>query len=237
MAIPMKKVISFLLIAFFLSSCSMTAEELFLLPTQTLPPTRVPSVTPTQIPSSTPTIPTRTYTPSPTLIGYRSPTVTPAESFTPTAFTPFSAITPDTLTPTVEMNGFLTVFTSAAEFYKKGCEPGSVIVTAQVAKPAETKFVVLFVRFKSKQTGSTSKWTSLGMDPLGAGTYTHVLVPSEIKYLDSFKNAWVEYQVVATNLDAMETGHTAVFSEKLTLLECVPTPTSTIEPTATVLQP
>lgn len=91
--------------------------------------------------------------------------------------------------------------------------------------------------FKSKQTGTTSKWTSIGMGTLGAGTYTHDLLPDEIKAVEIFKNAWVEYQVVATDGDAKELGHTAVFSEKLTLLECVPTPTGTNEPTATILKP
>ncbi len=233
----MKKTITFLLIAFLLSSCSMTVEELFLIPTATLPPTRVPSSTPTDIPTSTPTIPTPTYTPTPTLLGYKSPTPTPEESSTPTAFTPFNMVTPDTLTPSIEITGFVAVFTSAEEFYKKGCEPANVKFTAQVADPINTNFVVLFVRFKSKQTGNKSEWTSIGMQPLGAGTFIHDLVPDEMKGVDAFKNAWVEYQMVATNLDAKELGHTATFSEKLTLLECTPTATPTIKPTATVLKP
>jgi hypothetical protein len=146
-------------------------------------------------------------------------------------------ITPDTLTPSVVMTGFVTVFTSATEFYKKGCEPGSVKFTAQVANPIGTNFVVLFVRFKSKQSGNKSEWTSIGMQSLGAGTFSHDLLPDEMKAAESFRNAWVEYQLVATNLDSKEMGHTATFSEKLTLLECVPTATITLEPTATVLKP
>ena len=197
----MKKVLISLLIAILLSSCSMTVEELFLIPTATLPPTRVPSTTPTEIPSATPTIPTATYTNTPTLVGFKSATPTLADSLTPTAFTPFNKVTPDTLTPSVVIEGFVAVFTSATEFYKKGCEPGSVKITGQVAKPTETNFVVLFVRFKSKQTGTKSEWTSIAMQTLGAGTYTHDLVPDEMKAVDSFKNAWVEYQLVATNLD------------------------------------
>jgi hypothetical protein len=146
-------------------------------------------------------------------------------------------ITPDTMTPSVVITGFVTVFISAEEFYKKGCEPGSVKFTAQVAKPAEAIFVVLFVRFKSKQTGNTSDWTSIGMQPLGNGTFTHELVPDEMKGLDLYQNAWVQYQLVTTNLDANELGRTAIFSEKLTLLNCSPTATPTVEPTATVLKP
>jgi hypothetical protein len=233
----MKKVLVFLLITVFLSSCSMTVEQLFLISTPTLPPTRIPSNTPTDIPTSTPTVPTLTYTPTPTLLGFKSATPTPQESFTPTAFTPLHMITPHTFTPSVVMEGFISVFTSSAEFYKKGCEPGTVTITGQVAKPLEVNFVVLFVRFKSKLTGNTSEWTSIGMQSLSAGTYSHVLRSDEMKDDDLFKNAWVEYQMVATNLDAREKGRTAIFSEKLTLLDCTPTLTPTVNPTATVLKP
>jgi hypothetical protein len=55
--------------------------------------------------------------------------------------------------------------------------------------------------------------------------------------MDAYRNAWVEYQLVGTNLDAQEMGRTAIFSEKLTLLDCTPTSTPTIRPTATVLKP
>lgn len=233
----MKKITMFLIIAILLSSCSMTVEELFLIPTITFTPSKIPTATSTEQPTFTPTIPTSTYTITPTLVGFKSATPTLAESFTPTAFTPFNKITPDTMTPSVVITGFVAVFTSVTEFYKKGCEPSSVKFTGQVAKAFETNFVVLFVRFKSKQTGTTSEWTSIGMQHLGAGTYTHELVPSEMKGVGSFKNAWVEYQLVATNLDAVELGHTATFSEKLTLFECTPTSTPTVEPTATILKP
>jgi hypothetical protein len=234
----MKKVILSLFIVLMLSSCSITTlEQLLLPPTMTPLPTPVPSETPTDIPTPTPVTPTLTYTPTPTLIGYKTPTRTPDGSMTATASTPLNMITPDTATPSVVMTGFVAVFISAEEFYKKGCEPGSVKFTAQVAKPAEAIFVVLFVRFKSKQTGNTSEWTSIGMQPIGNGTFIHDLVPDEMKNTDAYKNAWVEYQLVTTNLDANELGRTAIFSEKLTLLNCSPTATPTVEPTATVLKP
>jgi hypothetical protein len=233
----MKKVPAFLLFTFLLSACSLSVEELLVRPTLTLPPTRIPTNTPTDIPTSTPTVPTLTYTPTPTLLGFKSATPTPEESFTPTAMTPFNMITPDTMTPSVVMEGFVSVFTSTTEFYKKGCEPGVVKITGQVAKPLDVNFVVLFVRFKSKVTGNTSEWTSIGMQSLGAGTYFHDLLPNDMKGDDLFKNAWVEYQLVATNLDAREKGRTAIFSGSLTLLECTPTATPIIQPTATVLKP
>ena len=71
----------------------------------------------------------------------------------------------------------------------------------------------------------------------GAGTFSHDLVPLEMKADDLFENAWVQYQLVATDVKSNQVGRTDVFSERLTLLECVPTPTPTASITSTVLVP
>jgi hypothetical protein len=147
-------------------------------------------------------------------------------------------ITPDTPTPAIEMTGFVSVNISAYEFYKgTECQPSTVKFVAQVADLARTAFVVLFVRFKSKQTGTTSEWTSIGMSTIGAGTYTYELTSEEMKGVKSFKNAWVQYQLVATDVDAAEIGRTGIFSERLTLFECVLTPTPIPSPEPTILRP
>ena len=107
-----------------------------------------------------------------------------------------------------------------------------------MADPANTAFVLLFVRFKSKQTGATSEWTnSIAMQSIGVGTFEHDLIPSEMKAVDLFENAWVQYQLVATDAHSNKLGKTDIFSEKLTLLECVPTPVPTASVTPTVLVP
>jgi len=232
----MKKVIVFLLCALLLSSCSM--EQIFLIPVSTNTSAPTFTNTPTDIPSATPTIATPTYTDTPTLVGLKTATSTP--NFTPTIVseTPFFLITPNTATPSVEMKGFVAVTVSGTDFYKTpACEPISIKFTAQVGKPLEVEFVVLFVRFKSKQTGTTSDWTSIAMQNLGAGTFTHDLLADEMKGAASYKNAWVQYQFVATNSKTREIGRTAIFGERLTLLECEPTPTPSLIPTPTVLKP
>ena len=75
---------------------------------------------------------------------------------------------------------------------------------------------MLFVRFKSKLTGTTSKWTSIPMEKqtMGAGTFTHDLVPLEMKAVDSFENAWVQYQIVSTDINSKQVGKTDIFSER-----------------------
>jgi hypothetical protein len=152
--------------------------------------------------------------------------------------TALSSETPISLVTQVPMEGFVSVSVSDEVFYKgKDCQPVSVKFTAQVADPANTPFVVLFVRFKSKQSGATSEWTSIAMQGIGVGTYAHDLVPAEMKALDLFENAWVQYQFVSTNANSKEVGRTDTFSERLTLLECVTTPTPTVTITPTVLVP
>lgn len=150
-----------------------------------------------------------------------------------------SSSSPIALVTQVKMKGFVSVAVSDAEFYKgKKCPPVSTKITAQVSDLANTAFVVLFVRFRSKLTGATSEWTSIGMQPAGTpGFYTHELVPLEMKGLDAFENAWVEYQIVATDPNTKEVGRTGIFKEQLTLLECVVTPTPTASITPTVLVP
>ena len=231
----MKKIYILLLCAVLLSSCSLLTAV-----TPDAAPTREATSSSTDVPSSTPITPTLTFTATPPLVGQRTRTPTPSQTpdFTPTqvTITPLFLITPNTPTPSVEMKGFIAVNISENEFYKgTKCQPASVKFTAQVGDPVNTAFVLLSVRFKSKQTGTTSKWTSITMQSIGAGTYTYDLVSDVMKGVDLFENAWVQYQFVATDSNSREIGRTDIFSERLTLLECEATPTPT--PTATALKP
>lgn len=236
----MKKIIVFLLCTILFSSCSITPGQFLSAQPATFSPVPVfVNNTSTEIPSPTLTVPTPTYTVTPTLVGLKTVTRTP--NFTPTLVTetPLFLITPNTATPSVQMEGFVSVVVSGTAFYKTaGCEPISVKFTAQAGDPVNVAFVVLFVRFKSKQSGATSEWTSIPTQNLGAGTFTHDLISEEMKGVDAFKNAWIQYQFVATNAKTREIGRTAIFSESLTLLDCEPpTPTPSLIPTPTLLKP
>jgi hypothetical protein len=150
--------------------------------------------------------------------------------------TPLVLITPNTPTPAVKMRGFVTAFTSEREFFKGGpCQPVSVKFTAQASNPGGTAYVQLFLRFKSRQTGSTSEWTSITMQSIGGGTYIHDLKAGEMKGVDYFRNSWVQYQFVATDAGINEIGRTDIFDERLSMLECVPTPapSDTVTPSVT----
>ncbi len=238
----MKKISILLICAVLISACSMTVDQFFGAPPT---PTPAPTITntPTDKPTFTPTVPTPTYTLTPTMVGLKTKTSTPDLSPTQLLLTPLDVTalpseTPISLVTQVPMEGFISISTSSEVFYKgKECQPVSVKFTTQVADPINTKFVVLFVRFKSRQSGATSEWTSITMQGAGVGTYAHDLVPSEMKAVDYFENAWVQYQFVATDSNSKEVGRTDTFSERLTLLECVITPTPTASITPTVLVP
>ena len=223
----MKNRYTLLFFAVLLCSCSFVAQA---------SPTVAPTLTssPTVVPTLTPTVPTPTFTDTPTLVALNTKTSTPDFTSTPTTLmdTASPTMTALVIVPTVSTPGFVKISLSATEFYKgKKCLPGSVKFSVQVADPKKTAFVVLFVRFKSKLTGSTSKWTSITMQPLGIiGTFSSEIFPDLMKGVDSFENAWVQYQLVATDADSLEIGHTDIFNDRLTLLECVSTATPTVSP-------
>lgn len=239
----MKKNSLLLIFALLLSACSMTLDDI-LGRKPDVPPVPPASNTPTVAPTFTPTVPSPTFTSTPTLVGLK--TKTPTENSTPTLLmltqpgeTLLPTVTAVTLLPQVGMKGFVSVSVSDAVFYKgKECLPVSVKFTAQVADAANVAFVVLFVRFKSKQTATTSEWTSIEMQrgPI-PGFFIHDLVPLEMKAVDGFENAWVQYQLVATDANSNQLGRTDIFDERLSLLNCVVTSTPSSTATLTPFVP
>ncbi|MBM3123569.1 MAG: hypothetical protein FJZ87_00680 [Chloroflexi bacterium] len=226
----MQRVAALILCGLILSSCSFDPSGYFPeplvqeSPTIQIPPTFVP----TPVPSFTPTVATPTFTLTPTLVGFKS--ATPSPDYSPTL--PPTPVTPGTSTPTVDLQGFIAAFTAGDVFYKAGaCEPISMKFTAQASNASGTAFVVLFVRFKSKQSGTTSKWTDITMENRGAGTFNHELTAEEMIAVSLFTNAWVEYQFVATDSKNREIGRTAIFRERLTLSDCAFTATPSVTTT------
>ncbi len=223
----------YIILACVVLSLSCSVGGFSLGPSVTSTPSLTSTNTYTPIPSPTPVTPTLTFTQTPTLVGIKSPT--PTQEITATievSVTPLAQITPNTRTPTVQMEGFTAVMISDNEFYKgRKCDPSFVKLTAQVLDRDRTAYVLLFVRFRSLTSGNASEWTSISMQTIGAGTYVHDLYSDEMKNDAFYTTAWVEYQFVATTSDATEIGRTAIFKEKLTMLPCTTTPTpGTITP-------
>jgi hypothetical protein len=215
----MKKYILLTLCLILTSSCVAV---------QTEPPTEVPSATNTStpVPSPTPILPTQTFTATPTLMGQR--TATPEVEPTPTeTLTPIPLGLVSTPTFTIQHKGFISISVSSTQFYKSGiCEPRSVTFRAQVADVANATHVELFVRLKSIQSQNNTRWTSIPMESTGLGMFVHELTADQIIGNVLYRNSWVQYQFVAVTVNGVEVGRTDIYSEHLTLLECVP-PTST----------
>lgn len=220
----MKKTLSLFLSAFLTFACTGILAPV---PTSTPVPTATNTTTPP--PSPTPVTPTLTFTLTPTLIGIK--TTAPAVDVTPTAIvsiTPLAQITPNTVTPTFQLDGFISIIASLNEIYKAGiCEPQTVRITAQVTDVNGAAFVLLFARFKSPTAERYGKWTKIDMQTIGAGTFFHDLTTAQIHEDAFFQTAWIEYQVVATSQSGREIARTGIFKERIKMLECVPTPTPT----------
>ncbi len=225
----MKKIFIIFFSAFLSFACSVGSFSLAPASTSTPIPTATNTYTP--IPTATPVTPTLTFTLTPTLVGIKSPTPTPEDTATPNVSPtpPVVFITPGTATPTMQMEGFVSVIASASEFYKgRKCDPSSVKFTAQVLDQSKVKYVLLFLRFRGLTSGNASEWTSISMETIGAGTYVHDLYSDEIKNEAFYTTAWVEYQFVATTSSAVEVGRTAIYKERLVMLPCTTTPTPTL---------
>ena len=223
-----------LLIAALISFACSVGQFMPLAATPTPVPTE--TITHTPLPTSTPITPTLTFTSTPTLIGFKTPTLTLQATEIPTlsSVTPLALITPNTLTPTVQLDGLIFVNASETEIYKGAeCEPFMVKITAQVIDRDKVSHVLLFARFKSLTSDRASKWTNIEMGTIGAGTYIHDLTSDQMLEDAFFQTAWIEYQIVLTNTVGREIGRSAIFKEKIKMLECIPTPTpipATVKP-------
>ena len=98
------------------------------------------------------------------------------------------------------------------------CDPHTVVVTAEVSEPDQVHSVEFFVRFRDKATSNATEWDmGTTMDKQADGTYTITLNSSGMTH---FTDAWVLYQLVASNTATKYEARTPVFADKLTLSAC-----------------
>ena len=137
----MKNICLFLVLTILSTSCSFTAEQIFLIPVDTSTPAPTSTKTYTPVPTFTPLTPTLTFTMTPTLVGFKTATSMPENTPTVVKQIPLLTITLSTSTPTVQMDGFVSVLVSSNEFYKGSkCEPASVKFTVQMAESNQAAY-------------------------------------------------------------------------------------------------
>ena len=227
----MKKIIPFILMGLILSSCAGGFPDLTsLLATATPPP-----------PVDTPT-PQPTVTLIPTMDLFVVPTSTPV-TFTPTS----TSIIPENVLPTLTLVplptfsqefindqssttffaqnvGFKGVLYSDATLYwnEGPCVTRRIKITAFVEDPERTDRVFLFLRLRDKKnTLNVGEWSAgAEMIKLDDGSFNYNIETQNLRRYFYYKEAWIEYELVAVNENLEVLGRTQLYDRNLSLVKC-----------------
>jgi len=233
----MKKIVHLLLLSIFLSSCTALQNVGQLIASPTVPP---PADTSTPFSSATP-IPTQnlfatststplTFTPTVTALGAElfTPTNTetpfPTAGLLPTAGLPAGALSVDYFTP--KSIGFLTVLISNNLMYwnEGPCTPRNIKVSAFVEDVVNTHRVLLFTRLREKKnTLNVTEWNAGAiMKKADNGSFNYDIHTFNLRRYYYFKEAWLEYQLVAITEDLEIIGRTPIYDRNISLVRCLP---------------
>jgi hypothetical protein len=233
----MKKKFHIALLTVFLTSCASLADFTNLIITPTSPPP--PAVTATFAPSATPA-PTQnlfatatstplTFTPTVTQLGAElfTPTMTRTEIPTdapPTYGLPAGLLSGTYFTP-VNV-GFLTILVSNNVLYwnEGPCNPRNIKVSAFVEDILATHRVLLFTRLREKKnTLNVTDWNSGAiMVKADNGSFNYDLGTDNLRRYYYYKDAWIEYQLVALTENLEIVGRTQIYDHNLSLVRCMP---------------
>jgi len=229
----MKKSIHILLLLVFLSGCSALPNLAQLVATPTPVP---PTETPTPFSSATP-IPTQdffatststplTFTPTVTALGAElfTPTNTETPPPLPTAGLPLGALDGGVFTP--KNTGFTLVqISNNVLYWNEGpCMPRLIRISAFVEDPINTDRVFLFMRLREKKnTLNITEWgAGAEMIKKENGSFNYEVEKENIRRYYFFKDAWLEYQLVAWNKDREVIGRTQIYDKNISLVRCQP---------------
>lgn len=216
----MKKFIqAALIVAVFLSGCSGLTPLLDLVATHTpsLPPeTFTPPPTVTLIPTrdlfamATPT--RTTYTPARTPLAPDDPTETP---------TMFFPLDPLTLTP-VKLGFLMILLSSYTLYYNTGpCSPRIVTFNIALQDARTTDYLLLFMRPREKSdTMLLGEWSSLQLDKNEDNTFSYDVSAVNVRKYYWFRDAWIEYQLIAYDKKGNELFRSDIFNQSLSLVMC-----------------
>ncbi|MDP2777625.1 MAG: hypothetical protein Q8O48_08265, partial [Anaerolineales bacterium] len=185
-------------------STPTTTSVPFLWPTITrnLPATATPMIV--RFPTFDPYLPTETVVPMPLFIGTN--TITP--------YAPLATFKSDV--------GFALVTVADNKIFWGGCTPNKTTILAQVEDPDEIFTVTFFTQVKSAKEEDYTPWTSgNAMFNHQDGTFSYVMIGSEVEGHNHYKNSWVRFQLVATNIKGEEVGRTRVYTEAIALSPCM----------------
>ncbi len=215
-----------ILMSVSLQACASAGSILF--PSTNTP---APSATPTNTasPSATATS-TRTSIPTATITIVRIPTQDPDQptsTFAPISIIMEGGITatplPIQLTPTVFRPGpgFLSVSTSESKIFWGSCKHNKATIKAIVEDEDEAFSVVIFTYVRAANKDDSTPWTTGNvMHDHGDGSYTYLLRGSEVEGHNHYKNSWVVFQLVITNIEGEEVGRSRIYDQSIALSPC-----------------
>ena len=231
----MKRLIRLLLPVIILAGCSSLPNLPPLLASATpVPPTETPTpfISETPIPTqnlfATSTSTPLTFTPTVTALGAELFTPTSTETAFPTGF-PTAGLPPDAVSGdyfTPKNTGFLSILLSNNIIYwnEGPCTPRNIKVSAFVEDPLNTHQVLLFMRLREKKnTLLVTEWGSGAiMVKEDNGSFNYNVRTFNIRRYYHFRDAWLEYQLVALNEDGEVIGRTPIYDRNLSLVLCRP---------------
>ena len=231
----MKKKIYILLLSVFLSSCASLSDLANLI------------ITPTPVPHEDTATPTASITPAPTQNFFATSTPTPitftptvtqigAELFTPTGTAtdfpfpapglPATAVSGNYLTP-VDVGFVSVLYSNSVMYWNEGpCMPRDIKVSAFVQDTVNTDKVLLFTRLREKKnTLNITDWNSGAiMIKADNGAFNYDIHTWNLRHYFYFKDAWLEYQLVAVTNKLEVIGRTQIYDRNISLTRCNPVP-------------
>ena len=229
----MKKLLLLILIGSFLSGCSGGLPNLTnLIASQTptrVPDTPTPQATVTLIPTSDlfalPSATPVTFTPTETSLVPEIPEIPPTG--TPLPLPTFSREFINDLSTTtffVETVGFRGILYSDPTLYWNDgpCTTRRIKITAFVEDPARTDRVFLFMRLREKKnTLNVSEWSAgAEMIKIENGSFNYNIITRNLRRYYYFREAWIEYQLVAINKRLEIIGRTQLYDRNISLVMC-----------------
>lgn len=227
----MKRIISSLGLLFILSACSLN-DVVALLVTPTMPPvppaveTLEPTVyyTPSQTPTITP-VPTFTYTPTKAGAGDSFGEELTDSSPLPTLILIPTATSGPQISFFSEPSSLILSISVSSDILLWGyCDaPKYVDFDVRLANNLRVAYVLLFLRLVDKGGNQSTAWGGGAiMKEVNGNYYTYRVTPDKISHYEEFKDAWVEYQVVAATSGLKTLDRSPVYRDSLSLRWCRP---------------
>ncbi len=138
---------------------------------------------------------------------------------TPTSTAPVPTPTPS---PSPAGLAFTQPTLATDHFYSggAGCGPLDDKLQVSVSDPSQVSSVVLFFRLTDKAGSGSTPWNNgVAMQSLGQGAYSYDLVSNTIPSFNSYSEAWLAYQFVATGPDGKILLRSQAFTD-ITLSMC-----------------